>query len=85
MAIKAGIVTVSDKGARGEREDRSGALIEELLEGIPAQVVFREVVPDEVEEIRRVLLWGCDEMRVDLIVTTGGTGVAPRDVTPEAT
>jgi len=85
MAIRAGIVTVSDKGARGEREDRSGALIEELLEGIPAQVVFREVVPDEVEEIRRVLLWGCDEMKVDLIVTTGGTGVAPRDVTPEAT
>jgi len=85
MAIRAGIVTVSDRGAMGQREDISGKVAEEILRGAGAEVLMREVVPDEVERIREVLLRGCEELGLDLIVTTGGTGVSPRDVTPEAT
>lgn len=81
----AAIVTVSDKGARGEREDHSGmALLERLLlEGY--QVKYQGMVPDEVEAISAELIKCADATGVALIVTTGGTGVAPRDVTPEAT
>jgi molybdopterin adenylyltransferase len=85
MAIRAGVLTISDKASRGERADTSGAAIRELLETIDAEVARSEVVPDERERISAVLrAWaGSDEL--DLIVTTGGTGLGPRDVTPEAT
>ena len=81
----AAIVTVSDKGARGEREDRSGLVLLErlLMEGY--QVKYQGVVPDEVEAISAELVKCAEAIGVALIVTTGGTGVAPRDVTPEAT
>lgn len=85
MAIRAGIVTVSDRGAMGRREDVSGKVAEEVLRGAGIEVLMRELVPDEVERIQEVLLRGCEELGLDLIVTTGGTGVSPRDVTPEAT
>jgi molybdopterin adenylyltransferase len=79
------IITVSDKGAKGEREDRSGqVLIDRLLkEGY--QVMWQAVVPDEMDLISKELVECADERRIALIVTTGGTGVTSRDVTPEAT
>ena len=83
--MKVGVITVSDRGYRGEREDASGAVIQEMVQGLEAEVAFNTVVPDEREEIKRVLIQGADEMGLDLIVTTGGTGVSPRDVTPDAT
>lgn len=82
-----GILTVSDRSYRGEREDLSGPAIREaLLEQLEgAQVELEAVVPDEFDVIRGTLLVWADEVGLDLILTTGGTGFAPRDVTPEAT
>jgi len=85
MPLRAGILTVSDKGARGEREDTSGAAIRELLGTIGGEVDRYEVVPDEREMIAERLRAWADEAGLDLILTTGGTGLGPRDVTPEAT
>ena len=83
--IRVGVVTTSDKGYRGEREDASGDVIREMVRELGAEVAFSTVVPDEHEEITKALIQGADEMGLDLIVTTGGTGVSPRDVTPDAT
>ena len=85
MPFQAGILTVSDKGARGEREDTSGLAIRELLEAIGVSVSRYEVVPDERDLISAKLRDWVDTQALHLIVTTGGTGLAPRDVTPEAT
>ncbi len=85
MSLLAGILTVSDKGARGEREDASGAAIRELLATIGGEVDRYEVIPDEREMIAERLRTWSDEVGLDVIVTTGGTGLGPRDVTPEAT
>jgi molybdopterin adenylyltransferase len=74
---------MSDKGARGEREDTAGPAIEEILKGIGGKVTHSEVMPDEKAVIREKLLRYAGS--VDLILTTGGTGLSPRDVTPEAT
>ena len=82
--MKIGILTVSDKGARGKREDRSGPAIREIMEGIGAEIVHAKIVPDEQDEIRAALIDWSDE-GLDLILTTGGTGFSPRDWTPEAT
>jgi molybdenum cofactor synthesis domain-containing protein len=84
-AYTAAVLTVSDKGSRGERVDLSGKAVVELLSRHGFRVLSREVVPDEREEIKKALLRFCDELRADLVVTTGGTGMSPRDVTPEAT
>ena len=81
--LRVAILTVSDKGSTGERADLSGPALAEALEG-KAQVLNQEIVPDEFEEIRAKLLGYCDQ-GLDLVFTTGGTGFAPRDVTPEAT
>ncbi len=83
--IQAAVVTVSDKGYTGQREDVSGPLLADLVGRMGAEVIRREIVPDEREEIVRVLVGLADEIEVDLVLTTGGTGVTPRDVTPEAT
>ena len=80
-----GVLTVSDKGSRGEREDESGKAIQETLAPLDAHVVKYEIVPDEKEIISARLAEWADSAEVDLIVTTGGTGLSPRDVTPEAT
>jgi molybdopterin adenylyltransferase len=81
--ITACILTLSDKGARGEREDLGGPAIKELLGRIDASVKFYEVIPDEKELIKEKLIeYG---KKADLIITTGGTGLSPRDVTPDAT
>jgi molybdopterin adenylyltransferase len=85
MTISAGVITVSDKGSRGEREDRSGQEIISMLKGIAANVLQTIIIPDEQAQIRDALLEYTDKHKLDLIVTTGGTGVSPRDVTPDAT
>ena len=84
MSFLVGILTVSDKGARGEREDTSGAAIRELLSALEATVERYEVLADDRASITQRLVAWADE-GLDLIVTTGGTGLGPRDVTPEAT
>jgi len=80
-----GILTVSDKGSQGKREDRSGETIREIFTQMDACVVDYAIVPDERELIKKKLVEWADGGKVDLIVTTGGTGLSPRDVTPEAT
>lgn len=85
VIIRTAIITLSDKGAKGEREDESGSIIRDMVAGIGADVRHYEVLPDERERIVAVLKRHADSGVIDLILTTGGTGVAPRDVTPEAT
>jgi molybdopterin adenylyltransferase len=85
--VRVGIVTVSDRSARGDREDLSGpALARAVTEQLDGAVVAQTaIVPDERAEIAALLLRWADELHLELILTTGGTGFAPRDVTPEAT
>jgi molybdenum cofactor synthesis domain-containing protein len=85
MNIRAAIITLSDKGSKGEREDESGRTIREMITGINFSVVHYEVLPDEKQRIIDVLSRLSDSGTIDLIITTGGTGVSVRDVTPEAT
>ena len=85
MKIRAAILTVSDKASAGLREDASGPAIAECLKGIEHEVIWSGVVPDERKEISARLLALCDQLGADVVLTTGGTGLAPRDVTPEAT
>ncbi len=79
-----GVLTLSDKGSRGEREDISGKVLQDILLNEGYQMKQYEVIPDRIEKIRDTLIAWVDREKVDLIVTTGGTGVAPTDVTPEA-
>jgi molybdopterin adenylyltransferase len=79
------ILTISDRGSRGEREDSSGPLIRGMVKDLPAEVIHYEIIPDEAEIIAGALKKGADQLKADLILTTGGTGFSPRDVTPEAT
>ena len=81
--LTAAVVTVSDSCARGERKDGSGPAVAQLLEKLQFSVSVREVVPDDEIQIQNLLIRLAHEVR--LIVTTGGTGIAPRDVTPDAT
>ena len=81
--MKAAIITISDKGSRGERVDKSGPAIREIVEQMGAEVVAQEIVPDEQDQIESALRRLAGE--ADLVLTTGGTGIAERDVTPEAT
>ncbi len=85
LRFNAAVITVSDKGSRGEREDHSGPLIARALEEMGAAVISRRIVPDEPEVISLILRSLADGGEIDLILTTGGTGPAPRDRTPEAT
>ncbi|MCL6645449.1 MAG: MogA/MoaB family molybdenum cofactor biosynthesis protein [Dehalococcoidia bacterium] len=79
------VLTVSDRGAAGEREDLGGPLIAELALAAGHEVVARAIVPDEREQIAATLRAWADAGAADVILTTGGTGLTPRDVTPEAT
>ncbi len=85
MSFQLGILVISDKGARGEREDTSGAAIREMLSALDGSVERYEVVPDDRAAISQRLIDWVDDDGLDLIITTGGTGLGPRDVTPEAT
>jgi len=84
-SIKVGILTISDKGSQGLREDRSGEVIKEMVAGLDSRVVHYDIVPDEKLTISAKLREWADSGEIDLILTTGGTGLTPRDVTPEAT
>jgi molybdenum cofactor synthesis domain-containing protein len=79
-----GVLTLSDKGSRGEREDESGRVLQEMVAPL-GQIVRYQVIPDEEELIVATLVEWVDKDGVDLILTTGGTGLSPRDITPEAT
>jgi len=81
--ITVAVLTMSDKGSKGEREDLSGPLIEDMIKVIGAEVKYCEILPDEKEIIKEKLIEY--SKKADLILTTGGTGLSPRDVTPEAT
>ncbi len=83
--IRAVVITASDACSRGERADESGAVLAELLEGVGARVVAREVLSDDLEPLREAIREAAERAGVNLVVTTGGTGFAPRDNTPEAT
>jgi len=85
MKFQAGVVTVSDKGSRGEREDLSGKEVVRMLQGLSILVSETVIIPDEQDQIRQTLIDLSDKKNLDLIVTTGGTGVTPRDLTPDAT
>ncbi|MEZ4600426.1 MAG: MogA/MoaB family molybdenum cofactor biosynthesis protein [Syntrophotaleaceae bacterium] len=82
--FRIGVLTLSDKGARGEREDISGQVLREMVAGL-GEVTHYQVIPDDVETIVETLVKWVDEEHLDLILTTGGTGLSPRDVTPTAT
>ncbi len=85
MMFRAAVITVSDRCARGERPDEGGPLVAALLKKAGYELVHTAILPDEQEEIEQVLCEIADQGLADLLVTTGGTGFAPRDVTPEAT
>ncbi|OOM76876.1 molybdopterin adenylyltransferase [Clostridium puniceum] len=83
--IKTAILTISDKGSRGERVDITGPKIRHQIEEKGYNINFYKIIPDEREEIEKELIYLCDELGVNLILTNGGTGFSKRDVTPEAT
>ena len=85
MKYAAAVITVSDKGFRGERVDTSGPAIRAMLEAQGLEVCYTSIVPDEAEMIRAELVKCADELKLSLVLTTGGTGFSPRDITPEAT
>jgi len=83
--IKTAILTISDKGSRGERVDGTGPAIKGELEGKGFAVEYYKMIPDELLLIEKELIYLCDDLKVDLVLTNGGTGFSKRDVTPEAT
>jgi molybdopterin adenylyltransferase len=83
--LRAGILTISDRSSQGLREDAAGPALAEYLRSNEIDVDRTSVVPDEEHQIKEILIAWADEGMLDLIVTTGGTGLSPRDVTPEAT
>ena len=85
MILRFAILTISDRSSRGERPDSSGPALVELVQSQGWQVIRQAIVPDEIDEIQDALRSWADGVDVDVILTTGGTGFSPRDVTPEAT
>ncbi|EPY2273297.1 molybdopterin adenylyltransferase [Clostridium sporogenes] len=83
--IKTAIVTISDKGSKGERKDETGKVLQDILEKEGYKVEYYKIIPDEINIISEELIKLCDEKKVNLIITNGGTGFSKRDVTPEAT
>lgn len=84
IEYRVGVLTLSDKGARGEREDESGQLLSELIAPV-GSVARYQVIPDDPDKIVMLLTSWVDDLHLDLILTTGGTGLSPRDLTPQAT
>jgi len=82
---KVAIITISDKGSKGQREDKSGPLLKKMLTSDEFYVSFYKIIPDDLQQIKYCLKECCDQKEVSLVLTTGGTGLSPRDVTPEAT
>lgn len=82
---RAAILTISDRGFRGEREDKSGPAVQKILDTAGFSAAYLEVLPDDQRLIEEQLRYLADQSRFDLVVTTGGTGVSPEDLTPDAT
>ena len=82
---KVAVLTISDKCSKGQRADESGKIVQELVKNLPGEVVKYEIIPDEPEIIKEKLIYYCDNLKVDLVLTDGGTGFTARDFTPEAT
>lgn len=85
MSYKAAVITISDKGYRGEREDTSGPNLVNILRDKGMDVCYTTIIPDDMEMIKAELIKCADELGITLVLTTGGTGFSPRDITPEAT
>ena len=85
MKYTAAVITISDKGARGERVDTSGPAVRAMLEEAGFEVVYTNIIPDDMEQIKSELIQCADERKIALVMTTGGTGFSQRDITPEAT
>lgn len=85
MAYTAAVITISDKGAVGQRVDTSGPALCEILKEDGWEIVYTKIIPDEFEQIKEALTACADEKHITLVLTTGGTGFSPRDITPEAT
>ena len=81
----AAVITISDKGSRGERVDTSGPAVRKILEDAGFEVVHTAILPDEKQQIQDELIRCADELNIGLVMTTGGTGFSQRDITPEAT
>jgi len=79
------VLTISDRCSKGEREDESGRIVQDLAKKLPADIVKYEIIPDESADIKKKLIEYADDLKVDLILTNGGTGFTSRDFTPEAT
>lgn len=79
------VLTISDKCSKGQREDKSGQVVQEIIQKLPAEIIKYEIIPDEPEMIKERLIDYCDNLKADLVLTTGGTGFTRRDSTPEAT
>ena len=84
MSYTAAVITISDKGYRGEREDTSGPNLCEILKSKGFEVVYPTIIPDDMDMIKDTLIACADEKKIALVLTTGGTGFSPRDITPEA-
>lgn len=82
--IKTAILTISDKGSRGERQDGTGPALKDLLEKNDYTIDYYNMIPDEMDNIEKELIHLCDKLEMDLVITNGGTGFSKRDVTPEA-
>lgn len=82
---KTAILTISDKGFKGQRLDETGQVLKKYLEENDYRVEYYKVIPDEVEDIKKELKHICDELEISLVITNGGTGFSKRDITPEAT
>ena len=79
------VLTISDKCSKGEREDGTGRVVQGLVKKFPLELVKYEIVPDELKIIKKKLVEYSDKLKINLVLTNGGTGFGPRDVTPEAT
>lgn len=82
---KVAVLTISDKCSKGQREDKSGKIVQEFIKNLPGEVIKYEIIPDEPDMIKERLINYCDNLKVDLVLTNGGTGFTARDFTPEAT
>ena len=82
---KVAVLTTSDKCSKGQREDKTGKIVQEMIKELPADIVKYDLIPDEPEIIKEKLIGYCDDLKVDLVLTDGGTGFTARDFTPEAT
>ena len=83
--IEIAVLTASDRSSLGETEDISGPLVSEMIKTIDGRTAAYDVVPDEIPAIKEKLIYYCDDLKVNVVITTGGTGFSGRDVTPEAT